>query len=95
MPKAVAAGESVSVTVEVVSIKSKVGGSPVEFNIDPIPASVTGAGMTHITHSVYLNKTYYHMHVQMVVLLHLVDSPLPHIPLLKTAHEVHLGLLQG
>lgn len=48
MPKAVAPGESVSVTLEVVS-KSKAGGSPVEFHIDPIPASVTAAGMTHTT----------------------------------------------
>lgn len=49
MPKAVAPGESVSVTVDVVSIKSKAGGSPVELTIDPIPAPVTAAGMTLIT----------------------------------------------
>lgn len=49
MPKAVAPGESASVTLEVVSIKSKAGGSPVEFNIDPLPASVSAAGMTPTT----------------------------------------------
>ena len=48
MSKAVAPGESVSVTIEVVSIKGKAGGSPVELNIDPIPAAAAAAGMTHI-----------------------------------------------
>ena len=84
MPKAVAPGESVSATLEVVSIKSKAGGSPVEFSIDPIPASVTGASMTHSTHCVYLNEPCCHMHIQKAVLLHFVDSQLPHGPLLET-----------
>ena len=58
MPKAVAPRESVSATLEVVSIKSKAGGSPVEFNIDPIPASVTGAGMTYIVLAVYTSVSH-------------------------------------
>ena len=44
MPRSVSPGESVSVTLEVVSLKSKAGGSPVEFTLDPIPASVSAAG---------------------------------------------------
>ena len=47
MPRAVAPGQSVSATVEVVSIKGKTGGSPVELTLDPLVASVTAAGMTH------------------------------------------------
>ncbi|DBA92223.1 hypothetical protein WJX77_001787 [Trebouxia sp. C0004] len=44
MPRSVSPGESVSVTLEVVSLKSRAGGSPVEFTLDPIPASVSAAG---------------------------------------------------
>jgi len=44
MPRSVSPGESVSVTLEVVSLKSKAGGSPVEFTLDPIPASVLASG---------------------------------------------------
>ncbi len=47
MPKAVSPGNSVSVTCEVVSLKGKGGGSPVEFTLDAIPASVSAAGMSH------------------------------------------------
>ncbi|DBA95272.1 TPA: Cilia- and flagella-associated protein 74 [Trebouxia sp. C0006] len=44
MPRSVSPGESVSVMLEVVSLKSKAGGSPVEFTLDPIPAAVLAAG---------------------------------------------------
>ena len=44
MPRSVSPGESVSVTLEVVSLKSKTGGSPVEFTLDPIPAYVSASG---------------------------------------------------
>ena len=44
MPRSVSPGESVSVTLEVVSLKSKAGGSPVEFTLEPIPDSVSAAG---------------------------------------------------
>ena len=44
MPRSVSPGESVSVTLEIVSLKSKAGGSPVEFTLDPIPASVLASG---------------------------------------------------
>ena len=47
MAKAVAPGESVSAAIEVVSLKSKAGGAPVELILDPIPPSVTTAGMLH------------------------------------------------
>lgn len=60
MPKAAAPGESVSVTVDVVSIKSKAGGSPVELTIDPIPASATAAGMTHTTLIVVRHMSHIH-----------------------------------
>lgn len=49
MPKAVAPGESVSAVIEVVSLKSKAGGAPVELILDPIPPSMMTAGMLHGT----------------------------------------------
>ena len=48
MPGATPPGKSVSITLEVISIKGRAGGSPVELALDPIPAPVSAAGISHL-----------------------------------------------
>ena len=48
VPKAVSWGETASVSLEVVSIKGKAGGSPVELTLDPPSPALLAAGIDFV-----------------------------------------------
>jgi len=66
MPSSVSPGERVPVTLEVVSLKSKAGGSPVEFTLDPILAFVSAAGEKRKTQTRFESE---HVARQLMILI--------------------------
>ena len=63
MPKPVSWGETASMSLEVVSIKGKAGGSPAELTLDPLPPAVAaagdawGTGCLHVASYMHSNTT--------------------------------------
>ena len=57
IPETISWGETASVSVEVVSIKGKAGGSPAELTLDPLSPVVLAAGKPRRLHVGYCMMT--------------------------------------